>query len=497
MANRDLTAYRQDINEVAPQQAIPTPDPVPNELATIGQNLIAKSQEAKINENISKAQLGIAELNQKYQDNNQGDPFKNLEELKQNRSDLLSSYGEDISPYFKGAWNNSVKKLTAHDDLKTELWAYQQTKKNTADSINQSMANNFAQANQDGQDFGTGKINSLDGILNYEQSKKQLEVYGSKNLGETHTGKLLDGYEQDYMKSFIAGVAQNNPQKAAMLLDKPEFKDQFTSQERDEFANLIEKTRKGNELIKSLQVTQNSQQVTDIVNDPNQTYFQKRLAIDKMDMSGSISPKMASQARRVLTSAKDVDSITNSDEMGGIITKIYDLNSQQGLNNSDYLKGVQDIHAMIVEKQADGKLTAQDVTKINNEMKTLTSKKISDSTRSVGNEMYDAVDKFKVLPPEWRGEATRQLFYATQGQSEKLDAETYANYTKATAQSVIDSINRQRRASAVKAIQQAASPAPDTDFLKSKGYTVDDVNETARKYKTTPEEVIKRLRNKK
>lgn len=493
MTDRETTNYRSSIQQVAPEGVPPE-----QAFAEAGQKIIATDQAAKINENFSSAQLDLAKLSEQYQIDNQDNPFGGMKDLQAKRDEILAGYGENISPFFKKQWQDSTRTLVKTTDTQNEMWAYKQTRLNTVTSINKSIQNNMDQANIDGRNFAAGNSSELDAILNFKPSKDRLVSFGAQHLGVESTTKLLENYNKDYMKSFLTGVAETNPQKAAAMLDSDQMKDRFTTKERDEMVGLIERTTKSSELLKSLKITENVQGVTDLINDPSQTYYQKRLAIDQMDMSGAITPKTAEQSRRLLNSKKDVDSITSSAVMADVVTKIYDINSQQGMNNADYLKGVQGIHDLILQKQTNGELNSLDVQKLNNEMKTLTSKRVSDATKSVGNDMYEATQMFQTLPPEYRGEATRQLFYKTQGQQDQLTPDQYSALTKKSAQQVIDNINADRRKATVKTLQTVNAPAPDdVGFLKTKGYTMDDVKETAKIHNITEAEVIRRLRAKK
>jgi hypothetical protein len=172
--------------------------------------------------------------------------------------------------------------------------------------------------------------------------------------------------------------------------------------------------------------------------------------------------------------------------MAEIINQVYDLNANSASNASDYLRGVQNVQEKILEKQANGDLTAPDAGKLNKQLVTLTNKRISDATQQVGNEFYDANQKFNTLPPEYRGEATRQLFYASDGKG----------YTKeqydAQAHTIIDSINQKRRAAALTVVNNAA--ANDARFLQSIKASPADIAETARKYHITEAEVMRQLR---
>lgn len=486
---------RQNTNVPAPDLSM---DQAMNSIAEAGKQIIEQDQQAKIVNGLSQAKLSLTQSSQQYRADNIDDPLKGLQDLQEQHNQILQQYGENISPFFKRDWEGKAAELNTAQADSNELWAYKQLRENTAKNLNVSMQTNFQQANIDGQNFATGGGNIADALTSFSQSKQSLVDFGDKHIGSDKTGEILKSYDKDYMKAFVSGVAESNPQKAAALLNDPSVKGHFTTEERGELADQIQKTQKQMDLVKSLQTTQNGSAVMDIVNDKTDTYMNKRLKIDKMDLAGSITNEMASKARMVLNAQKDVDAVTDSGEMGGIVTQMYDLNAQSNMSNGEYLKGVQGIQNIILQKQAEGKLNQQDVIKMNDELRTMTSKRVADATKSFGNDMSDATDQFQALPAEYRGQATRQLFYATAGQRDKMTEDQYIQLSKTRAAYIVDQINVKRAADAQMVVNSVNAMQPqDVDLLRSKGYTLDDLSETAKKYKLTPQQVLQKLRDQK
>lgn len=493
MVERNLTTLQQPTNVVPDQVA----SQYEEALGNAGQTIIKAQQEALMTKNFSQAYMDLNDQKFKIQQQYADDPMKGVEAYQQYRAETLSSYGDQISPLFRGQWDHQTRTMAIRDDMQMNAWAYGQARQNTQDSINTAIGNHMTQANTDGANYGSGKVSDLDALLNYAPAKQDLLSFGTSNLGTKRTNAMMDNYDHDYMKSFLSGVAQTNPQKAAQLMDDPRVGGMLTTEDRNEFAGLIEKTQKSNELIDSLKVTQNTQAATDLINDQSKTFFDKRNQLDRWELNGAISSKTAANARRVLTSQEAVDAVTDAPVMADLTTKIYDLNSQQGMNNKDYLMGVQNLHNEILQAQANGKLNASDVQKMNNEMKTLTSARVASATKEVGMEMYDATQQFTSLPPEYRGEATRQLFYMTNGQQGKLSDDAYSQLVRTSTQKVIDNINQERRAQALKAVTQpasAAQPLSDEQFMQKMGFTRDELEYSAKQHNMTPDEAMKWLR---
>lgn len=484
MANRNTINFREVTQVVADQSGNIDLQGV----LDIGSEIMRQNQEAAINENLSKVQLDLNSLQSKYQTDFEADPSSGIKEYKKQRQSMFDAYGENISPFFRKTWNDNVRKIAQQNDLTQQAWAIKQTKVNTVGAINRSMKNNFLQANIDGQNFAGSNDTEISAYLNFENSKRGLIEWGTKNLGQKTTEDMLQNYENDYLKSFISGVADKNPQKAAKLIEDKAIKARFSSDEIDTFENVIRKNVKRKQLGTLFEEINNEDQAADIVSSPDGDYYTKRLQIDTLEMQGKISTSTAEKSRRVLTSQKNVDNLTNSDTMADIVNQMYDLNAVADTNSEDYLIGVRNVRDRILSEQASGKLKPDDAKKLNSQLRTLTSQKTSQATQNAAMGFYDSNQKFTALPPEYRGAATRELFYRAQGKDftpQQYDAE---------ANKIIDNIKSGIRSETVKRLNNINTP--DDSYLKTLGYTMDDVRETAKIYGLTEQQVIQRLKAK-
>lgn len=483
MVSREIESYRQ-VTNVVPDT---TAGSLIGAVGKIGSAIIEANQEAKITENFSRAQLELNKMNMQYQTEYESNPLAGMDKLKESRKALFDTLGGEISPFFRGKWDVATRELGMKNDANYELWAYSQARKNTVKSINQSIANNMLQAQQAGAAFAHSNEEGIGGIADFAMSKSRLAQFGDKHLGAEQTTALLEGYDKDYMKSFLSGVAETSTAKAAALLKDPSVDARLSLDDKADFISIIQKTQKKQELVKTFQQAEGAGSAIDIVNS-DMDYMSKRLEIDKMEMTGMITSDSAAKSRRVLSSQKDVDAVTSSDDMADIITQIYDLNAIADTNQADYMTGIQNVRENILDMQARGKINSGDVNKLNNQIKTLTAAKMSDATQKVGMEFYDANQQFVQLPPEYRGKATRELFYKSHGQ--EFTPEQY----KGEARKIIDRINSERRARTVKTLQTLSGS--DDEFLKSIGKTMDDVRETAKNRGMTEREVIDRIKAK-
>lgn len=489
MAQRNLTNIRE-VTSVAAKN----PNLMLEATAQIGQQIMRQSEEAKINESLSQAQLELNSMQNQYQIDFEADPMGGSDEYKSDRKAMFDRFGENISPLYRGVWNENVRKLSRQNDATQQAWALKQTRINTVRSINSSMKNSFVQANMDGQTFAKDESAEISAYLNYENSKQKLQQWGDRNLGEGTTTKMLANYERDYLKSFVSGVADTNPQKAATLLESDQIKDRFTSDELKTMENVVRKNAKKLSVQTLFVQAENENKVADLVSTSEGDYYSKRLQIDTMELNREISKETAAQARRVLTSQKNVDNVTSSDTMARLVTQMYDLNVIADRNSKDYLIGVRNVRNSILKDLDAGNLRPEDAQKLNGQLRTLTAARTASATRRVGNSFHDANKRFNDLPPQYRGEATRQLFYKTYGRNDV----TKQQYN-AMADGIIDEMRLQIRNQAFEKTREIA--VKDTTFVEGlvnpktgKNVTMQDIKAAAENRGISEQEVINLLR---
>lgn len=487
MANRDLNFDPAPTKIVAEN---PTTPAIETAVMGIASTLAEQSAQSKLLAQTSKAAVGYKQLDAQFRMKYADDPTNadGLKELNENRQTLADSLQEGIPSVYSREWQNKTIDLAKQSDVSNELWTAHQQRTNTVTNVNSSIQTYLDSANHDGAAFGQSGGGDLAGAMNFLSARANIEKFGVPTLGADKTGVLLKTFNKDYVKSFIAGVAETSPVQASQLLAAPEIAQHFTTEERGDMVDLVARVKKQQQLQKDLGVTVNNTGLTDLVNNPDSTYYEKLATIDKMELQGTITTSAAGKARRVIKSSADLDSQTDTPEMANIINQIYDLNANSASNASEYLRGVRNVQDQILDLQASGKLTAPDAGKLTKQMTELTNKRVSDSTQQVGNEFYEANQKFNTLPPEYRGQATRALFYAADGK----------NYNKTQlsnqADTVIDTINQKRRSQALKIASDTAMA--DGAFLRSIKASPGDVTATAQKYHISEQEVMRQLRAK-
>lgn len=206
--------------------------------------------------------------------------------------------------------------------------------------------------------------------------------------------------------------------------------------------------------------------VKDVIDDPKTTIDEKITNINKLDLTGQIRPTFAEEARRYLTSTKKLGAKSDPQIEADIIERIYDLNAISEEDEKEYLSGLRNIKQDIMKYRTDGKLSADGQTKLENQLRTLTSNKKSQATVMMSSSFGEASKLIKSsLPPEYRGQAIRELFYETSGEEQdKLikskDKKEIRAFYKERVHSVIDNINKKRRDNALEVINNINSPLP-------------------------------------
>lgn len=235
---RNLTPFA-DIATVPVEQV----NTLASDVAGVAANIAVASQEAKIAENFTQAQLEIQQLDNDFRIKNQADPLNKtaFDEYKGQRKLVYDKYAEGISTLFLGDWRQNTNKLDFASEQANQAWAVGQAKKNTIASVQKSLDNSLFMAQQNGQAFGRGEKGDLESLLNYAPTRDTLRNTLVNSIGEMEAEEVLTAYDEDYMKSFIAGVADTNPVAALGLLDNPMAKKALaTSPKYFEFKEALE-----------------------------------------------------------------------------------------------------------------------------------------------------------------------------------------------------------------------------------------------------------------
>ncbi len=476
---------------------------------------------------VSKATAMGAEMAQKYKDADDATALNDAIIAKQ-KSDLEwidaqrktregnpDKFAKDIEPEIKkrddefmknlsGAAKRQFKPTAARINLQTfeSNLNWENTRKTQiyASRIQNSKDNLSILAYRAGQE---GK--PLDDILNNADATV---VAGSGVFAPEQLSNLRQDVRKAVIMNNLQGLMESDPAKAKEIIKSRKYDSDLGPDgvmRLTENAEAAEKQKKYDMLAAqeadAVTLIANQNQLMDEIQQETINIDEKVLKINQMELNGQIDGDFATKSRRYLSSLEKIDSVTDSQKMSEILTRVYDMNSISEVSQKDYLLGIQNIKEDIMVSRAMGDLSAQDETKLFNQIKTLTSAKISDATQQASYSFGAARGIINnSLPPELRGEATRRMFYEAQ----KLDEQKFSKEEKElayknSAQKIVDEYNTKRRQTTLETIKEAYGPPKDNkeieSILEAKGYTMRDVQETAKKYGITEQQVINKLRS--
>jgi len=226
MANRNLTPFR----EVTGQAVENKGQSLLEVGVDIADQIVRQGQEAKIVENLSNAEMEVRALENQYRIDNEGDPFGGLDKYKNDRKKIFDKYGGDISPLYGREWRNRSSDVAIRNDATQQAWGLKQTRVNTVNSINTNIKNSMSKAADDGRNFAASSGTDPEAFINYAVSRETIQEFGDRNLGSETTAGMLEGFDEDYMKSFLSGVSESDPLRAVSLMDNDTVKDSFSDQ---------------------------------------------------------------------------------------------------------------------------------------------------------------------------------------------------------------------------------------------------------------------------
>ncbi len=228
MANRNLDFSPDVMNVVAEQ-----PSDMASAIAGVGANLAQDSAKAKMLAANAQLQTEFKQLDAQFRLKYADDPTNEdgMKELGELRQTAIAKYGDGIPLLFQRQWNQQSGDLALQSSLSNEVWGAEQMRVNTVKNINDSINTYLSSASVDGMAFGQDNKAVLSGSMNFLDARGRLEQTGAPIIGEQKTRELLSNFDSDYVKTFVAGVVETNPQKAIDLMDQPEIRDSFTKPE--------------------------------------------------------------------------------------------------------------------------------------------------------------------------------------------------------------------------------------------------------------------------
>jgi hypothetical protein len=228
MAQRNLN-FTPEVTNVVPENI----DTTMSAIASVGAELAEQSAKAKMLAASAQVQTEFKKLDSQYRLQYADDPTNadGMRALSEQRQQVVDTYGEGIPLLWKRQWNMQATDIAQQSSLQNDLWGVEQQRTNVVKNINDSMNTYLMSAQIDGAAFGKDNKAVLSGSLNYLDARGRLEETGTPVIGAQKTRELLENFDSDYVKTFVSGVVESNPQRGLELLDRPEIKDTFTKPE--------------------------------------------------------------------------------------------------------------------------------------------------------------------------------------------------------------------------------------------------------------------------
>lgn len=368
------------------------------------QQEMQRQQDIKIDTNMTKARLELDNLNNQWRLQNQANP-DNPEAKMQLQSDMqeiLARYGNDIDASAKMKWNIAANKLSSAYDLSNNQWSFQQRAENAKLDVAENINANLQLARNAGR---AGNLE--DGLADYVLSYNQLFNYAKQNMGETDAKALLMGYEEDYMTSYINGLAEKDPQAALEALKQPEIAASFKKEGAQETMMKI--------VNKQISLQNFQRKVSEFNNEVKlSSSLDDMPTLDALHLleqnEGNVSAKYYKAKTKALMSDAGIDAETQADEASEILLDIAGLPKDDGAEV--YYTASNAILTKIEDKYADGLLSASDRKKLINQVSRGRGKNIS-TLKEVGSGLkfwdFSYKDASKYIDKRYTGPNSNQI----------------------------------------------------------------------------------------
>jgi len=363
--------------------------------------------------------------------------------------------------------------------------------------------------------------NNANLAISLERNKKAFVESGNAVFKKSYIADLENSYKAGYIsraqkvsraqqvegwdKYMILRQAETDPE--AVINNLKEGKYNVKPEDMNDLLKDLNTVKTNKHLMdkyeESVRQDQGESKTTDFIYGQG-SYDEKLQYINNMEFSGDISGAFAVKARRAIRQFKPEAEkrISDAQSMADVLQRVYDLN-ESSTDSTEYLNGIRAIRQSVVDLHSDGSLTTKDAVSLNNQINTATRARIAEATSDVGYKFSEAKSYFKTaLPPEYQNEAIRNMFYATQdlnleGKSEKEIKQIYQKKAIEVSESILQE-SRMKASKAYTDIQTQSNDKFIKDLAAQRGRDPDtiskDIDETAKKYGLSREQVINKLR---
>lgn len=330
---------------------------------------LVRQQQIKVNTESTKMRVESDKFVQEWRLANQANPDNEdaKAQLQNGLQEIYSRYGSNIDPIAKMDWDVTVNKINSAYEIANNQWAINQRAENTKLDVADGMNANFELARS------YGRSGNLAGALaDYANSYAQLNNYASQNMGVTEARKLLDNYDEDFLTSYLNGLAEVDANAAMETMKLPEVAKVFAGKDsEDMMTKIINKQIAKQNFATKVSQYNNELKLSGKLDDMP-TLDALRLLEEN---EGGVSTKYFKAKKKALMSAAGIDAETQADEAAEIMLDIAGLPKDDGAEA--YYAQSNDILTKIEEKYSRGLLSATDRKKLINQVSKRQGKNIS------------------------------------------------------------------------------------------------------------------------
>lgn len=195
-----------------------------------------KQQQIKVNTESTKMRVESDKFVQEWRLANQANPDNEdaKAQLQSGLQEIYSRYGNNIDPIAKMDWDVTVNKINSAYEMANNQWAINQRAENTKLDVADGMNANFELARS------YGRSGNLAGALgDYARSYGEFKKYAEQNMGATEARKLLDNYDEDFLTSYLNGLAEVDANAAMETMKLPEVAKVFVGKDSEEMMTKI------------------------------------------------------------------------------------------------------------------------------------------------------------------------------------------------------------------------------------------------------------------
>lgn len=171
---------------------------------------------ANMNDFAADANLQLMKTTNEWRVANESNPFddKAIETLNSEYSKIFSQYDDKVGLMSRGQWQQVSQKMIKQQQADNLSWGTQRTVKNAENRVNSAIKKHTQMAQELGK---TGDLKKAEET--YLAASQGLKSFTTGLIGAETEATLMEDFRKDYMKSFLVGKAQTDPDGALAILE--------------------------------------------------------------------------------------------------------------------------------------------------------------------------------------------------------------------------------------------------------------------------------------